>query len=147
MARQLTLVSCWFSYHPHVASVSGKLHPSSCKLCVRHRSIASIRWVAGDARDFASLRVTSCRDAAPMMKAIPHAECVNSALWMLTTYPFDEQAANGSLQRNKQRLHAARAQGDAHAASVSMAKMDLVSGRVICLGKITENDKYACEVR
>lgn len=36
------------------------------------------------------------------------------------------KAANGSLQRNKQRLHAARAQGDAHAASVATGKMEAV---------------------
>lgn len=41
------------------------------------------------------------------------------------------QAGNASLQRNKQRLHAARAQGDAHMASVSTVKMDAVRDRFV----------------
>ncbi|CAN0380956.1 unnamed protein product, partial [Ectocarpus sp. 12 AP-2014] len=42
------------------------------------------------------------------------------------------QAGNASLQRNKQRLHAARAQGDAHMASVSMGKMEAAEERMTC---------------
>ncbi|CAM9991970.1 unnamed protein product, partial [Laminaria digitata] len=41
------------------------------------------------------------------------------------------QAANASLQRNKQRLHAARAGGDAHMAAVSTAKMDAAEERMV----------------
>lgn len=60
-------------------------------------------------------------------------------LFLTVTVPFffvvvavsrlETKAANASLQRNKQRLHAARAQGDAHAASVSTGKMEAVRER------------------
>ncbi|CAN0343729.1 unnamed protein product [Pylaiella littoralis] len=43
-----------------------------------------------------------------------------------------QQAGNASLQRNKQRLHAARAQGDAHMASVSTGKMEAAEARMTC---------------
>ncbi|CAM9905144.1 unnamed protein product, partial [Ectocarpus sp. 13 AM-2016] len=55
------------------------------------------------------------------------------------------QAGNASLQRNKQRLHAARAQGDAHMASVSMGKMEAAEERMTCAhtraGQITKTFK------
>ena len=50
-----------------------------------------------------------------------------------THHTEHNQAGNASLQRNKQRLHAARAQGDAHMASVSTAKMDAVGDWFVCV--------------
>lgn len=61
---------------------------------------------------------------------------VNSGMYENENFPMAckrEQAANASLQRNKQRLHAARAQGDTHAATVATSKMDAVNDKLFLL--------------